>query len=248
MSSASTSLCVTQRIDAGPIACSLTFRAAQPATSSPAAAAAAAAPPGRSTATMTMLVCTLAGSTRRPGSRARPSASRRAFAWSSASRSTIRSSATRPAAARTPAWRMPPPSILRTRRARAMNSAGPQTTEPTGAPRPFETQKVTESTSRAKSRAGRPSATAALKSRAPSRCTGTAAPWATAATAAISSGVQHVPPCRLWVFSTHTRPVWGTWMLEGRRASRTWSGVRKPRAVFTGRICTLPITAEPATS
>ena len=147
-----------------------------------------------------------------------------------------------------PAWRMPPPTILRTRRARATNSGPPQTTEPTGAPRPLETQKVTESAWRANSLAGRPSATAALKSRAPSRCTGTPAPCATSATAAISSGVQHVPPWRLCVFSTQTRPVWGTWMFAGRRASRTCSGARKPRAVLTGRICTLPITAEPATS
>ncbi len=51
----------------------------------------------------------------------------RAFAWSSASRSIMPAGpswrATRPAAARTPAWRMPPPTILRARRARSMNSA-----------------------------------------------------------------------------------------------------------------------------
>ncbi len=75
-----------------------------------------------------------------------------------------------------------------------MSSPEPQITEPTGAARPFETQNVTESTSRTKSRAGRLSATAALKSRAPSMCTGTDASWATAAMALISSGVQHVPP------------------------------------------------------
>ena len=160
----------------------------------------------------------------------------------------MRSRATTPAAAMTPACRIPPPTILRTRRARAMKSREPHTTEPTGAPSPFDTQNVTESTWRAKSLADRRSATAALKSRAPSRWTGTPAPWATAATASISSGVQQVPPCRLCVFSRQTSPVGGTWMFGGRRASRTCSGVRKPRAVFTGRIWTLPMTAEPATS
>src|SRR5438876_4639217 len=188
VSSTSTSLWVTQRMAAGPIAWTFTLRAAQPFTSSSVAAG------PRSTRTMTMFVCTLARSTRRPGSFASPSPRRRAFAWSSASRSTMRSRATLPAAARMPTCRMPPPSILRQRRARSMNSAEPQITEPTGAASPLDTQKVTESTWRVKSPAGRLSATAALKSRAPSRCTGTPASWATAATAAISSGVQQVPP------------------------------------------------------
>ena len=45
-------------------------------------------------------------------------------------------SASRPGAATTPAWRMPPPSILRSRRARAINTAGPASMEPIGAPSP----------------------------------------------------------------------------------------------------------------
>ena len=47
----------------------------------------------------------------------------RACSWSSASRSTWWSSAYRPAAARMPAWRMPPPSRLRHSRAVAIRSA-----------------------------------------------------------------------------------------------------------------------------
>ena len=43
-----------------------------------------------------------------------------------------RDRATSPAAARTPAWRIPPPTSLRARRARQMKSRGPTTTEPTG--------------------------------------------------------------------------------------------------------------------
>src|SRR5262245_38819663 len=38
------------------------------------------------------------------------------------------------------------------------------------------------------------------------------------------------------------------WILAGRTALFTWSGVRKPRSVFTGSICTPPITAAPPTS
>src|SRR5499425_2835385 len=126
MSSPSTSLWVTHRMAPGPIWWILTLRARQPAASS-------AEPPSRSTRKMTMLVCTVAGSMRRRGRAASPFARRLAFSWSSASRSTMVSSATIPAAASTPTWRMPPPSIFRTRRARAMNSRDPHTSDPTGA-------------------------------------------------------------------------------------------------------------------
>src|SRR5262245_41324946 len=193
IASPSASLWVTQRMAVGPMAWTFPVRAAQPCTISCVATSAERLPPAP-TAKITMFVCTLARSIRIPGSLATPSASARAFTWSSASRPTIRSSATIPAAAMIPACRMPPPTILRRRRARVTTSGRPQITEPTGAPRPFERQNVTVSTSRVKSRASRRRATAALKRRAPSRWTGTPAPWATAATAAISSGVQQVPP------------------------------------------------------
>ena len=76
-----------------------------------------------------------------------------------------------PAAAITPAWRMPPPSIFRARRALSINPRLPVTTDPTGAPSPLERQNVTESACAATSFAGTPIATHALKSRAPSRWT-----------------------------------------------------------------------------
>ena len=50
------------------------------------------------------------------------------------------SSATSPAAAMTPACRMPPPSIFRFFRALSMNSAEPHSTEPTGALSPLDRQ------------------------------------------------------------------------------------------------------------
>ena len=77
---------------------------------------------------------------------------RRARAWSSASRSTIVSSATMPAAAITPAWRIPPPSRRRCARASAITSAGPHSTEPTGAPSPFDRQNITVSAAATSSR------------------------------------------------------------------------------------------------
>ena len=55
------------------------------------------------------------------------------------------SSAMRPAAARIPAWRMPPPRALRVPRAAAMNGLLPTSMEPTGAPSPLERQNITES-------------------------------------------------------------------------------------------------------
>ena len=44
-----------------------------------------------------------------------------------------------------PAWRMPPPKILRARAASCSVAASPTSTEPTGAPRPFERQTLTVS-------------------------------------------------------------------------------------------------------
>ena len=69
-----------------------------------------------------------------------------------------------------PAWRMPPPSILRQRRPSVMKSRLPQSTEPTGAPSPFDRHTETESKSCAIVRGGTPCFTAAFHSRAPSRC------------------------------------------------------------------------------
>jgi len=49
------------------------------------------------------------------------------------------------AAARMPAWRIPPPKTFRQRRASSTKSAGPATMDPTGAPSPFEKHRVAES-------------------------------------------------------------------------------------------------------
>ena len=68
-----------------------------------------------------------------------------------------------PAAAITPAWRIPPPTTLRARRASAMNARSPHTTEPTGAASPLLRQNVTESASATSAFTSTPSATAALK-------------------------------------------------------------------------------------
>ena len=84
-----------------------------------------------------MLVSTVAGSTPHASARSR------ACSWSSASRSTCPwtgSSACRPAAARMPTWRIPPPSRLRRTRAWAIASADPASSEPTGAPSPLDRQ------------------------------------------------------------------------------------------------------------
>ena len=148
-----------------------------------------------------MFVWTSAGSQPASGHRsATASARRRARRWSSARRSTIVSSATSPAAARMPTWRMPPPRRLRSTRARAMRSAGPASSDPTGAPRPFDRQHVTVVAGAERSATVVPVATAALNRRAPSRWTGTP----TAATAASRSSGHGRPPEARWVSSTHT--------------------------------------------
>ena len=62
---------------------------------------------------------------------------------------------------------------FRARRARAMNGVLPTTTDPTGAASPFDRQNVTESAGAAISAGVTPSATVALKKRAPSMWSGT---------------------------------------------------------------------------
>jgi hypothetical protein len=65
---------------------------------------------------------------------------------------------------------MPPPTTLRQRRALAMSSFDAQSTEPTGAPSPFDRHTETESKWRLISVTGTFRCTAALNTRAPSRC------------------------------------------------------------------------------
>ena len=60
--------------------------------------------------------------------------------------------------------------------------ASPTTTEPTGQPRLFDRQNVAEAPGGTRSRAGTPSATEALNSRAPSMNSGTPISRATSAT------------------------------------------------------------------
>ena len=118
---------------------------------------------------ITMLVSTSLRRISTPSMAARASASKRALAWSSWSLSGPCSSATSPAAARMPAWRMPPPRALRYIRARSMSLADPTSIDPTGAPSPFDRQNITVSKPLVKLRTSSPSAVAALKMRAPSR-------------------------------------------------------------------------------
>ena len=75
-----------------------------------------------------------------------------------------------PAAASTPACRMPPPSLRRTIRACAARSPEVTTSDPTGAPRPFERQTDSVSNSAPYRVSGTPVATAAFQIRAPSQC------------------------------------------------------------------------------
>ena len=150
--------------------------------------------------------------------------------------------AIRPAAARMPACRMPPPSALRKLRARShMFSRLLTSMEPTGAPKPFRKAKH----NRGKA-AGQPvhwevsSAVAALKDPRPVEVGGQAGISAAPAqiSCATSSGMT-VPPARLWVFSREIRPVLRAVMHYRReitlRISSTRSGGRDPpRRYATG--------------
>ena len=133
----------------------------------------------------TMLVSTRGRVEHDAGERATPSARICAFAWSSASRSTISVSATMPgggddaglphAAAEHLAH---PARPVDERRRPADHRARP------APPSPFDRHSCTDETCRVQSVTGRPAATAALNSRAPSRCTGRPCRPASAATSA----------------------------------------------------------------
>ena len=84
-----------------------------------------------------MLVCTVARSSCTGAPAASASASTRALAWSSASRARWWSSPCSAAAAKMPFWRIAPPMRRRCRLAAAINSFGPASNDPPGAPRPL---------------------------------------------------------------------------------------------------------------
>ena len=140
--------------------------------------------------------CAMSPAATIPGSSARPPPAGGRCAWSSARRSIMPAGPSRraisPGAARTPAWRIPPPTSLRARRARSTNVREPTTTEPTGQARPLLRQNVTESAGAASSRAGVPRATTALKSRAPSTWSGTPRSWAIAGDPGRVRGVERL--------------------------------------------------------
>ena len=88
-----------------------------------------------------------------------------------------------------------------------MSLALPASSEPTGAQRPFDMQVITVLAGAANSLADVPVATTALKSRAPSRCSGRFPIAAFSATR--SRTFQGVPPEGMCVFSTVTIAMWG---------------------------------------
>ena len=158
------------------------------------------------------------------------------------------SRARRAGAARTPAWRIPPPSCWRTRRARTMRSAEPRSSAPTGQHRPFERSTIRVSAHAARSRGATPSATAAFQSRAPSMCTRSPASREAAITSSVSSTVRTAPPPRLCVFSRRTRPISGRFAMRGFTARRTCSARSRPSSVGTVCGATPDSTAMPASS
>ena len=93
-----------------------------------------------------------------------------------------------------PACRQAPPNRMLRRRASRICSADPQTTEPIGAPSPFERQNISVSTCEVHSVTSSPVAATAFQIRAPSRWIGTPASLATWRTLRSSSAGRTVPP------------------------------------------------------
>ena len=102
-----------------------------------------------------------------------------------------------------------------------MKSRDPTTTDPTGQPRPFDRQNATESAEAASFAGETPSATHALKKRAPSTWSGTPWRWAICATAAVYADGSGWSIEWLWAFSMTISEVRGSWASSGsRKASR----------------------------
>src|SRR5271170_1986954 len=130
----STSQCVTKRTECKAVSCARTPCAASASHSSTAVL------PVCEQSKIKIFVRTLAASMRNPGVLATALANSCAFSWSICKRAGDFSRAISPAAASTPAWRIPPPSILRYTRACSMNSREPAIMLPTGAPKPVDKQ------------------------------------------------------------------------------------------------------------
>ena len=127
--------------------------------------------------------------------------------------------ATRPGAAMMPAWRIAPPSERRTRFARSMKARVPASSGADRRRQPLRQADATPSRPICvRSRTSTPSATAALNTRAPSRCTAKPASCAAAARASVCAGVSTVPPAALCVFSRHTMPGAGNIVFALRTA------------------------------
>ena len=86
-------------------------------------------------------------------------------------------------------------------------AADDASSEPTGAPRPFDRHTDTVSNSPPYVASGTPLATCAFHSRAPSRCSARPADAVTSRSRRRSSSGWTVPPPKLWVFSTTTAAV-----------------------------------------
>src|SRR2546425_12459299 len=112
-----------------------------------------------------------------------------------------------PAAARIPAWRIPPPYMRRKRRSFSTVGRSDTITDPTGAPSPLDKQNETVSKWRAYSPAGTPGGPTAFKSLAPSRGIGNPPARATGGVRSIAEKGQVEPPPPLWVFSRQIKAV-----------------------------------------
>src|SRR5438132_6417703 len=104
-----------------------------------------------------------------------------------------------------PAWRQEIPNRILVLRASWMKAAGPQRTEPIGAPRPLERQNMTASVRAQYSATEVPVTALELKIREPSMYRGFRACAATSATASTSSKDHGTPPPAEYVFSTETK-------------------------------------------
>ena len=115
-----------------------------------------------------------------------------------------------------------------------MTSLGPQSTDPIGAPSPFDRQNMSVSAGAASSAGLTPSATAAFQMRAPSTCTASPASRAGFVTASTSARDSGRPLAGMCVFSSVSALITGRWCSWSATAAATSAGSSDPSSSASG--------------
>ena len=196
---------------------------------------------------ITMFVSTVSGSSSMPGMEARAFAEAlRALVVVLRGAAGPRARATSPAAAITPAWRIPPPNAFRARMASRWNAPSPHSSAPIGAPSPLLRQNESVSAHAASAPTGTPLATDALKSLAPSMCITSPASMHICRSSMQPDQRDHAASGHVVRVLDDEEPRARMVHVVGRSSDRTVATSGIPSRAGNGRVCTPENLAAPA--